>query len=135
MKIKEKLFYLLCFLLIIVSAGCSNNDNGIEMIDYYGTSVPYTPIEETDLPEWLRELKSEKKMFALWRICVGTLNDEIVWHLNLGTDSSLGGLFYDKDGNFISFGNEDLITQIRYVRCIYYKRFSYTSNNYIPTEQ
>ena len=108
-----------------------SSTNGVEyvpseMTNYYGTFVPYTPIEEVDLPEWLRELKSEKRMFALWRICVGTLNDEIVWHLNLGTDSSLGGHLYDKDGNFISFGNDDLIKQIRYVRCVYYKSFSST---------
>ena len=108
-----------------------SSTNGVEyvpseMTNYYGTFVPYTPIEEVDLPEWLRELKSEKRMFALWRICVGTLNDEIVWHLNLWTDSSLGGHLYDKDGNFISFGNDDLIKQIRYVRCVYYKSFSST---------
>ena len=115
----------MCFLLIIISAGCSNN-NEIETIDYYGMPVPYTPIKEKDLPKWLRELKSEKSMMTLRCIFVGTLNNEIIYHLNVWTDSSLSGHFYDKDGNPIFFEGvfEDFIMQIHNVSCIYYKSFS-----------
>ena len=134
---KKKLFMMMCCLLMIISAGCSRDGepemtpeepNIEETIDYYGTPVPYTPIEEKDLPEWLRELKNEKRMMALERIFMGTLNNETIYHLNVGIDSSIIGRFYDKDGNPFYFEGdfEDFITQIRNVRCIYYKSFSET---------
>ena len=134
---KKRLFMIMCCLLMIISAGCSSDGepemtpeepNIEETIDYYGTPVPYTPIEEKDLPEWLRELKSEKRMMALERIFMGTLNNETIYHLNVGIDSSIIGRFYDKDGNPFYFEGdfEDFITQIRNVRCIYYKSFSET---------
>ena len=134
---KKKLLMMMCCLLMIISAGCGNDGepemtpeepNTEETIDYYGTLVPYTPIEEKDLPEWLRELKNEKRMMALKRIFMGTLNNETIYHLNVGTDSSIIGRFYDKEGNPFNFEGdfEEFITQIRNVRCIYYKSFSET---------
>ena len=118
---------MLIMSLALISA-CSDDDEGsasrTETVDYYGTPVPYTLMEEKDYPEWLRDLKNEMRMMGLYRICVGTLNGETIYHLNLWTDSSLIGHLYDKDGNFVSFEGdfEDLIAQIRNVRCIYYAR-------------
>lgn len=122
---KKFLIILMCLVLTIGLAGCNNDDSEIETIDYFGMLVPYTPIEERDLPEWLRELKSEKSMMALERIFIGTLNNEVIYHLTVGIDSSLGGRFYDKDGNPLYFDGDfkDFIMQIHNVRCIYYNFF------------
>lgn len=118
---KKKLLFLIGVLLMVISTGCSNDEDKLELVDYYGTSVPYTPIKEKDLPGWLKEMKSQKSMMALKRIFLGTLNNELVYHLHLWTDSSIIGRFYDKDGNpiYVEGDFEDFIKQICNVRCIY----------------
>ena len=58
-------------------------------------------------------------MMGLHSICVGTLNDEVVYHLDVWTDSYVGGRLYDKDGNFISFTLDDFISKVRNFRCVY----------------
>ena len=134
MKTKRCYFFFPLFLLFVFTIvhlhACSSNDdsslNGIEMINYYGTQIPYMPLEEKDFPEWLRQLKKEKRMMALYRICVGTIDNRNIYHLNLWTDSSNCGLFFDNEGHPINFDSDfrDFITQITNVRCIYYQEFS-----------
>ena len=118
---KKKLLFLIGVLLMVISTGCSNDEDKLGPVDYYGTSVPYTPIKEKDLPGWLKEMKSQKSMMALKCIFLGTLNNELVYHLHLWTDSSIIGRFYDKDGNpiYVEGDFEDFIKQICNIRCIY----------------
>ena len=123
---KKKLCILLCFLLIIVSAGCSNDDNEIETVDYFGTPVPYTPVEENNLPEWLRELKNKKYMGDfLDRIFVGTLNDKTLYQIIRWVDSCICGSFYDKDGNYVYFEGDNMfiVNQMRNVKCIFFREY------------
>ena len=125
---KKVLFISMLLLGILLTACSKDNENVLPetvTIDYYGTPVPYTPMAEQDYPEWLKELKQEMSKMGLYRICQGTLNDEVVHHLNYWADNSIIGPFYDKDGqpivvegDFMSF-----MSQIRDVRCIYYLRY------------
>lgn len=79
-------------------------------------------MEEQGFPEWLRQLKSDKRMVGLHSICMGTLNDKVVYFLDVRTDSYMGRL-YDKDGNFISLGLSDFMAKVCNVRCIYYSSY------------
>lgn len=101
----------------------------IETIDYNGFLVPYEPLEEKDMPEWLRELMQEKEKNGLYRICVGTLNNQTIYNLNSWWDSSSIGHFYDENGNnhiiynIIPTSNDLVIFLSEYqnVKCIYYR--------------
>jgi len=119
------LLLMLSMSFISISA-CSDDNEGTtsvtETVDYYGTQVPYMPMEEKDYPEWLRVMKKELGMMGLYRICVGTLNNETVYHLNLWPDSSLSGRVYDKDGKIINYKGD--LPQILNVKCIYYYKVS-----------
>ena len=101
----------------------------IETIDYNGFLVPYEPLEEKDMPEWLREMVQEKDKNMLYRICVGTLNNQTIYNLNSWWDSSLIGHFYDENGNnhiiynIIPTSNdlEIFLSEYQNVKCIYYR--------------
>ncbi len=76
--------------------GCSSDENIIMSvnenqgtIDYYGIQVPYVPLEDKDMP---------KSKLVPCQIIVGTYNNEIVYHLNFGFDSSILGRLFDKNG-------------------------------------
>lgn len=114
--------------------GCSSNENTTipvnenqGTIDYYGIQVPYVPLEDKDMPEWLIELKSK---LVPYQIFVGTYNNEIVYHLNFGFDSSILGRFYDENGKPIDLkilNIDDLknfLVHYRDIKCIYYKKVS-----------
>ena len=132
MKMGKTFFYLtMVVALMLSSIGCSSDDEieGSEVllsVDYYGTAISYEPLEEKDMPEWIACVMNEKSMMGLYRICVGTINDGLIYHFNLATDSSYSGHFYDKDGNPIHYECDffDFISQIHDVKCIYYKRFT-----------
>ena len=100
----------------------------IETIDYNGFLVPYEPLEEKDMPEWLRELMKEKDMTSLYRICVGTLYNQTIYNLNRWYDSSYSGHFYDESGNKIIITDiptidnfEKFLANYQNVKCIYYR--------------
>lgn len=124
---KNSFSYLALIIVLTIScftfSACSSDDDvsvpKTETVELYGTTIPYAPLEEQSLPEWLIQLKSDKKMMGLHSICVGTLNDEVVYHLDVWTDSYVGGRLYDKDGNFISFTLDDFISKVRNFRCVY----------------
>ena len=123
---KNICLYPILFLILIAScvtfSACSSEDEESvpsTTIELYGTTVPYTPMDEQGFPEWLRQLKNDKKMFGLHSVCMGTLNDEVVYFLDVRTDSYMGRL-YDKDGNFISLGLNDFMSKVCNLRCIYY---------------
>ena len=122
---KNKMYLILFVVMAAVClsfSACSSDDNESlpETIDVFGKTVPYTPMEEQGFPEWLRQLKNDKKMIGLHSICVGTLNDEVIYLLDVWTDSYIGGRLYDKDGNFISLGSNDFMAKVDNLRCIYY---------------
>ena len=122
----NRLYFILPLMVVMMLAciGCSSDGEKTNdsTIDYYGITVPYEPVEEKDMPVWLKNLMEERNMGSLYRICMGTLNGNSVYHLNLWTDSSLSGRFYDKDGEEIFYEGDfyDFIAQIRDVKCIYY---------------
>lgn len=127
LRMKNKLYLILFIVMAAVClsfSACSSDDNdslpSIETVDIYGKTVPYAPMEEQGFPEWLRQLKNDKKMIGLHSISVGTLNDEVVYLLDVWTDSYIGGRLYDKDGNFISIGLNDLMAKVYNLRCIYF---------------
>ena len=128
----KKFYFYLTFILLqtifSLSLSACSSDNGeslpsTETIDFYGTTIPYRPMAEQEFPEWLRQLKNDKKMMGLYRICMGTLNDKIVYHLDLWTDSYIGGRLYDGDGNNIDFKLDDFLSQVRNFICIYNTHF------------
>lgn len=97
--------------------------SGVETIDFYGRQVPYTPMDEKDFPEWLQELLRQKTMIPTYRICIGNLSGYLVYHLDLWSDSMIGGRFYDENGNKINYECDfsEFIAQLRNIRCIYKK--------------
>ena len=123
---KKHLFTTLLMALLTIVAvgvtGCGSEED--TTIDYYGKSISYTPIEEINWPEWLRELKGEKNMLGLYRICVGVHDHDVIYHLSRSTDSNFCGLFYDQDGNLIDMLDcTDFIKRMHHVKCIYYKNY------------
>lgn len=123
---------LLPMFMTLITVGCSSDDFATDSyaktdsltIDYYGKPIPYTPVAEEDMPEWLRILIHQKDGFGIYRICTGTIKGETVYHVNNAKESSLLGRFYDKDGNGIGYPEcKDYPSQIENVVCIYYHRF------------
>lgn len=123
---KNSFSYLALIIVLTIScftfSACSSDDDvsvpKTETVDLYGTTIPYTPLEEQSLPEWLIQLKSDKKMMGLHSICVGTLKDKDVYILDVWTDS-YGGRMYDKDGNLISIDLYSFMAFVDNLRCIY----------------
>ena len=92
---------------------------------FYGRIIPYVPVAEQDVPEWLREkIHNHNKYY--FRICKGTLKGKTVYHIANLMDKE--GAFYDKDGNEIEIEYHtimdyiDYISQYEDVVCIYYHR-------------
>ncbi len=125
---KNRIVFLLTMLAVCLCMACSSDDELSEQstVSYFGTPVPYTPLAESDFPDWLRNLKSEKSMIGLKSIFEITTDNGVVYHLEVTTDSSLRGRYYDEDGNLIN--GESTISaikaQTRSVRCIFYRDFS-----------
>ena len=121
---KSCILWMFAVLMLAVGmSSCSDDDNEIETVDYFGTPVPYTLIQDHDLPEWLRALKKEKYMGDfLDRIFVGELNGETFYQIIRWADSCICGSFYDKDGNYVYFEGDNMVivNQMRDVKCIYY---------------
>ncbi len=128
---KPLLLLSMIIALMFGCIGCSSEDDPPEStaeyhgttVNFYGTTIPYEPLDEKELPSWLIEIKNAKSMMGLYRICEGVYNGGVIYNLNSWTDSSLVGLFLDKDGHPVTFecSFEDFIAQVHNVKCIYYK--------------
>ena len=110
---------------VLLSSCSSDNEDTTPKVNYYGVSVPYTPLEENELPEWIKEMIKDKSMMGLERIYMGILNNQAVYHFIVGTDATIIGRFYDKDGVLINYSCpfEEFKAQIRDVKCIYYRLY------------
>ena len=127
---KSKVYVLLLTaLLAIFSIGvnsCNSDDKvqpyDYETVDYYGMSVPYIPMEEKDMPEWLSKLINEKDMVDIYRIYEGTLNKETIYNLTILRDSSTIDRFYGKDGHSVLYecGFDEFIARIQDLKCIFH---------------
>ena len=98
-KIIKALLLIPATLVLLLSTlaltGCGDDNDDVNMVDFYGKEVPCHLMSVDDMPEWLQKLV--KKGEAL-EVFLGSYEEEKVYHVKWTWSSSLSGQNFDSDG-------------------------------------
>ena len=117
----------MALLLSFGITGCNSDDEKkyyeLEMVRFMGLSIPYDPIEISEMPTWLSSYITTALNGIEARICQGQLEDENIYSVYAGFMSSDLGYIYDQQGNKISHktDNHEFVESVKNWRCIYKK--------------
>ena len=98
-KIVKALLLIPATLVLLLStlalSGCHDDNDDVNMVDFYGKEVPCHLMSVDDMPEWLQKLV--KKGEAL-EVFLGSYEEEKVYHVKWTWSSSSSGQIFDSDG-------------------------------------
>ena len=133
MKKSYLLSGILASLLLLAMTACSSDDDSAKNIlkpgdnvyfQYIEADVPYSPIEISEMPQWLQSRVSNPLIGAN-RVIVyaGSFDGETVYDIEPDSwaDSIYVPRFWDKDGNLLDQNQEtDIVSKINNWKCVYY---------------
>ena len=133
MKKSLLLFGILVSLLVFTMTACSSDNDSAKNIlksgddvyfQYLQANVPYSPIEISEMPQWLQSRVSNPLIGAN-RVIVyaGSFDGETVYDIEpySWADNIYVPRFWDKDGNMLDQNQEtDIVSKINNWKCVYY---------------
>ncbi len=133
MKNSYLLLGLLVGLLLLAMTACSSDDDSAKNIlnpgdnvyfQYIEADVPYSPIEISEMPQWLQSRISNPLIGAnRMAVYVGSLDSEVYYNIEPETfaDSYYNPKFRDINGNLLDKNQgARLAYKITNWKCIYY---------------
>jgi hypothetical protein len=133
MKKSYLLLGLLVALILLAMTACSSEDDSAKNIlnpgdyiyfQYIEADVPYSPIEISEMPQWLQSRISNPLIGAnRMAVYVGSLDSEVYYNIEPETfaDSYYNPKFRDINGNLLDKNQgARLASKITNWKCIYY---------------